>query len=139
MSQKIDSDLTLVTSKIYGIIDKMTLEERQSLLTELERHEKGGKSGIRRKYPRKDYLINVDYAVGDRVYNGLAINFSASGMFIETAKSQLPKFHRGNQLILTFSHPETKDNLKITGEIARIDDKGIGVKFDESIVDWWSP
>jgi hypothetical protein len=139
MSQKIDSDLALVTSKIHGLINKMSLEERRNLLTELERHEKGEKSGIRRKHPRKNYLINVDYVVGDRVYNGLAINFSSGGMYIETAKSQLPKFRRGNQLILTFAHPETQDNLKITGEIARIDNKGIGVKFDQSIIDWWSP
>lgn len=138
MSQKIDSDLALVTSKLYGIIDKMSLEERRSLLTELERHEKGEKSSFRRKHPRKNYLINVDYTVGNRLYNGLAINFSASGMYIETAKSLLPKFHRGNQLILTFVHPESKDNIKISGEIARIDSKGIGVKFDQNIIDWWS-
>lgn len=138
MSQKIDNELTLITSKLYGIIQKMTLEERRDLLTNLERHTDEEKSTARRKYARKNYRINVDYALEDRLYNGLAINFSASGMYIEASKTVLPKFNRGNQLILTFIHPENKENVKITGEIARIDDEGIGVQFDKNIVDWWS-
>ena len=138
MSQKIDNDLALVTSKLYGIIEKMSIAERRDLLTELERHEKGEKSKIRRKHPRKNYLINVDYTVGDRIFSGLAINLSATGIYIEATKNTLPKFRRGHQVLLTFVHPENKDHVKITGEIARIDDKGIGVKFDRSILNWWS-
>jgi len=136
---KIEDDLSMVTAKIYGIIQKMTLEERQSLLTELERHQKGGASAIRRKHPRKNYLVQVDYRVGDRVFNGMAINLSAVGMFIETPRNLLPRFSRGNQIILTFTHPERKEHVKITGEIARIDESGIGVRFDQSIIDWWTP
>lgn len=93
----------------------------------------------RRKHGRKNYRIYVDYTAGDRLYSGIAINFSASGMYIEASKSVLPRLNRGNQLVLTFVHPENKENIKITGEIARIDNEGIGVKFDQSIIDWWSP
>jgi len=134
-----DDNIAVITSKLIGLILKMPLEDRRRLLTEVERgHNKDGKRDIRRKYNRQDYLINIDYTVKDRLYNGFAVNLSASGIFIESSKSSLPKFSPGDRMILSFDHPGREEHMKITGKIARIDDKGVGVMFDQAILDWWT-
>ncbi len=138
MSPHKDDNIALVTSKLIGLILKMPFEERQKLLTEVERKGSGEPNYIRRKYDRQDYLINIDYTVSNRLYNGFAINISAGGLFIESPKSILPKFSPGDQVILSFDHPGKKEHMKLTGKIARIDQKGIGVHFEQAILDWWT-
>jgi len=133
-----EDNLSTITARLIGLILKMSLEERRQLLTEVERHQDGQKSLIRRKHTRKNHLINVDYMVKNRLFNGFAINLSADGVFIESSKNLLPIFSQKDQVILSFDHPEKKEHLKVTGEIARIDSKGIGIKFDRAIMDWWT-
>ncbi len=133
-----DDNISVVTSKLIGLILKMPIEDRRRLLTEVERQHQGQKNFIRRKYDRQDYLINIDYTVSNRFYNGFAVNLSASGAFIESPKSLLPNFSKGDQVILSFDHPTKQEHMKITGEVARIDKAGIGVMFDQAVVDWWT-
>ena len=133
-----DDNISVVTSKLIGLILKMPLEDRRRLLTEAERQQQGQKNLIRRKYDRQEYLIHVDYTISDRFYNGFAVNLSASGAFIESPKSLLPNFSKGDQVILSFDHPTKQEHMKITGEVARIDKAGIGVMFDQAVVDWWT-
>jgi len=116
----------------------MPLEDRRRLLTEVERQRQGQKNFIRRKYDRQDYLIHIDYTVNNRLHNGFAVNLSANGAFIESPKSLLPDFSKGDQLILSFDHPSKQEHMKITGEVARIDKGGIGVMFDQAVLDWWT-
>ena len=136
-SQK-DNNLSIVTAKLFRLILKLPLEDRRKLLTEVERKQPGQQSHIRRKYDRRDYLINIDYTVNDRMFNSFAVNLSASGLFIESPKNMLPKFSLGDQMILSFDHPGKQEHMKITGEIARIDKKGVGIMFDQTILDWWT-
>jgi hypothetical protein len=133
-----DDNISVVTSKLIGLILKMPLEDRRRLLTEVERQHQGQKNLIRRKYDRQDYLINIDYTVSNRFYNGFAVNLSANGAFIESPKSLLPNFSKGDQVIFSFDHPTKQEHMKITGEVARIDKAGIGVMFDQAVVDWWT-
>jgi hypothetical protein len=133
-----DDNISVVTSKLIGLILKMPLEDRRRLLTEVERQGQGQKNFIRRKYDRQDYLINIDYTVKNRFYKGFAVNLSASGAFIESPKSLLPNFSKGDQVILSFDHPTKQEHMKITGEVARIGKAGIGVSFDQAVVDWWT-
>jgi hypothetical protein len=132
------NNLAVITAKLIGLILKMPLDERRKLLTEMEQHQNGQKSPIRRKHPRKNHFIQVNYTVNKRLFNGFAINLSASGVFIELPKNMMPAFFKDDQVILSFDHPEKNEPLKITGEIARIDTKGIGIKFDQAILDWWA-
>ena len=133
-----EDNISVITAKLIGIILKMPLEDRRKLLTEVERRQDGQKNPIRRKHARKDHFIQVDYTVNERLFNGFAINLSADGVFIESPKSALPMLSPKDQVILSFDHPEKKEHLKITGEIARTDPKGIGIKFDRAIMDWWT-
>lgn len=136
-SQK-NNNISLVTSKLFGLILKMPLEERRRLLTQVERKQQGQNNDIRREYERQDYLINIDYTVKDRLYKGFAINLSAGGIFIESSKSAMPDFTPGDHVILSFDHPNKQEHMKISGDVARVDKKGIGIKFDQAIIDWWT-
>jgi Tfp pilus assembly protein PilZ len=133
-----DDNISVVTSKLIGLILKMPLEDRRRLLTEVERNHEGQRNFIRRKHDRQDYMIHIDYMVSDRLYNGFAINLSANGAFIESPKNFLPNFSQGDQVILSFEHPTKQEHMKITGEVARIDKAGIGVMFDQAVLDWWT-
>lgn len=131
-------NISVITARLIGLILKMPVEERARLLTELERQQDGEKTLLRRKFNRKKHLISVDYTVNKQMHNGFALNLSASGVFIESPKTLLPTFSKNDQVILSFDHPESKEHLKITGAIARVDEKGVGIKFDRAIVDWWT-
>jgi len=137
-ASKKNNNISVVTSKLIGLILKMPLEDRRRLLTEVERQRQGQKNFIRREYDRQNYLINIDYTVSDRFYNGFAVNLSASGAFIESPKNILPNFSKGDQVILSFDHPNKQEHMKITGEIARIDKAGFGIIFDQAVLDWWT-
>ncbi len=133
-----DDNISVVTAKLFGLILKLPLEDRRRLLTEVERKQQGQKSYIRREYDRQDYLINIDYTISDRFYKGFVLNLSASGVFIESPESVMPKFSQGDQIILSFDHPNQQEHMKLNGKIARIDKKGVGVKFDQTILNWWT-
>lgn len=87
----------------------------------------------------KELLINIDFSIKDRLYKGFSINLSASGAFIESSKSVLPNFSPGDGVMLSFEHPVKKEHVKISGSIVRIDKKGIGVMFNQPILEWWTP
>ena len=59
------------------------------------------------------------------VYNDFTKDISFGGVFIETSTP----FSVGQEISLTFPIPNQQKHIKITGEIVRISDQGIGVKF----------
>ena len=79
-----------------------------------------------RKHARKSCLINVNYAVGGRVFTNYIQDISTTGVFIETTES----FPEGQEMLMTFSFPDREDSLKIAGEVTRNTPEGIGVKFN---------
>ena len=70
----------------------------------------------------------VEYVAQGRAYTDFIRNISRNGMFIET---HWP-FMSGEKLSLTFNPPEIKRSIKISGEIVRINPKGIGVKCEST-------
>ena len=122
-----NNDVSAITAKLFGIILKMPLEERRDLLADLETKQNAKK----RKHPRRDYFMVVEYAVEDRLFSGYIKNISPGGLFIEMDLSE--KVAPGQRLTLTFSHPDTGKHIKTHGEIVRIEDSGIGVHFDDLI------
>ncbi|NOY68154.1 MAG: PilZ domain-containing protein [Deltaproteobacteria bacterium] len=121
--------ISAITAKLFGLILRMPVEERRSLLSELE-----AKAGAKkRQETREDYFMVVQYAVGDKLSSGYIKNISSGGIFVETPSDILKEVTCGNRITLTFSHPTTKKNVKINGEIVRIEDSGIGINFDGKI------
>jgi len=83
----------------------------------------------KRQYPRKVPLVVVDFVIQDRAYSGFIHNISEGGAFIETVES----FSTGREITMTFASTENQNHIKISGEIVRIEPKGIGVKFQGNI------
>jgi hypothetical protein len=74
---------------------------------------------IRIKSPKQ-----VQFVVSNRPYQGIIFNESKGGVFIETRGP----FSQGQEVSMTFVS-NYGIQIQRTGEIARVDPKGIGVKF----------
>ena len=107
--------------RLFEIISDMSEEEQKELMNDLENRE------IKkiRKHPRKECLIAVNYATKGRAYQNFIQDISTEGVFIETRES----FAVGDKILLTISYSNEQRPFKIEGEVARIDSKGVGIKF----------
>jgi Tfp pilus assembly protein PilZ len=123
-------DRNEVRAFIFGIIDDMSDAEMRQLLKDLENWQKS--KNEKRKNPRRSTLIDITYSSDKRrVFEDFVRNISDGGLYIETnLVSEL-----GQQLNMTFSHPETGNPIKVLGKIVRVDSKGIGVKFNKLLSD----
>jgi uncharacterized protein (TIGR02266 family) len=79
----------------------------------------------KRSYIRKPFFMPVDYSTQDRVYRDFIKDISTGGVFIETLRP-LPV---GQEISMAFSFPSLRQNFKISGDVVRMDPKGIGVAF----------
>jgi Tfp pilus assembly protein PilZ len=114
-------NISAVTARIIEIVLAMPLDERRTLLKYLEDKHIAG----RRKYSRKTYFMEVDFATPDRVSRGYIQNISSDGLFVETRES----LSVGQRITLSFKLPNSKEHIKISGEIVRVSSQGIGVKL----------
>lgn len=110
-----------VVDRIHDLIRMMPEDELQTLLKELEQRVLKGE----RKHHRKPFFTAVDYATQDSLYKDFIKDISSGGVFINTS---MP-FSIGQEISLTFPTPNQQAHIKITGEIVRVNDEGIGVKF----------
>jgi len=79
----------------------------------------------KRTYIRKPFFMSVDYSTRDRVYRDFIKDISTGGVFIETLRP-LPV---GQEISMAFSFPNHRQNVKISGDVVRMNPKGIGVSF----------
>lgn len=114
-------NISALTARIIEIVLAMPIEERRTLLRYLEEEHISG----RRKYPRKAYFMEVNFATPDRVISGYIRNISSDGMFVETREP----FSIGQHVTLTFKLPNSMAHVKVNGEIVRVSSEGFGVKF----------
>jgi Tfp pilus assembly protein PilZ len=123
-------DRNEVRAFIFGIIDDMSDAEMRQLLKDLEKWQES--KNEKRKHPRKTTLMDITYSSDKRrVFEDFVQNISAGGLYIETnLVSEL-----GQQLNMTFSHPESGNPIKVSGMIVRVDSGGIGVRFNKLISD----
>jgi Tfp pilus assembly protein PilZ len=106
---------------IFKTINSMSDEEMLQLFIKL----KSFQHKEQRKYSRKNFLTIIDYNVGDRYYRDFIHDISGSGVFIETDH----KFPVGQTILMTFMSPDNKKPFRISGEIIRSQEDGIGVAF----------
>ncbi|MDZ7830605.1 MAG: PilZ domain-containing protein [Desulfobacterales bacterium] len=121
------TNISAITARLFRLILKMPPEERRELLEDLESRQDAKK----RQYPRKDYFMDVQYVINERLYDGYIKNISPAGIFIETAHEDTKTIQSGDPVILTFEHPDSKNPLKITGDVVRVEEGGIGVNFHQ--------
>jgi Tfp pilus assembly protein PilZ len=110
-----------VTSRLFRLIGKMTDEERHGLLDEIET-----RPFLRKRlHHRKPYFSVVDYSTQDYHFADFIQNIDAEGIFISTSRP----FSFGQELSLAFPLPVSQEHITVPGEVVRVEDEGIGVKF----------
>ena len=110
-----------VRAYLFRLLNDMSDEELRQLLKELEERQ----NKKQRKYFRKGFLTAIDYNVGDRYYRDFIKDLSGSGVFIKSSQT----FSVGQTILMTFMYPDNQKPFRINGEIIRIHEDGIGVKF----------
>ena len=110
-----------VRAFLFRLLNDMSDEEMRQLLKELEERQ----YKKQRKYSRKDFLTIIEYNVDNRYYKDFIQDISGSGVFIKTSQT----FSVGQTILMTFMSPDKQKPFRINGEIIRIHEDGIGVKF----------
>jgi len=114
---------------LVGWVMNMSIEDRCRLLGEVK-----SKQGLsRREFARKGYVTPVYFAVKGILQNGYTRNISNSGLLIETIKDLGRKFILGDPIIINFTHPQAKKEIKIRGRIVRMTRSDIAVCFNSQI------
>ena len=122
-----DLNISAVTARIIEIVLAMPVDERRTLLKYLEEKHIAG----RRKYPRKTYFMEVNFATPDRAASGFIQNISSDGLFVETKEPHAI----GQHITLSFRLPNSQEHIKVGGQIVRVAPQGIGVKLGMNLND----
>ena len=90
----------------------------------------------RRKTPRSDLLVRVNYTAVDSLFSELARNINEGGIFIESEAPQPV----GTTVELEFKLPGTDEPLDVIGRVVRVDHEGpdgsgMGIEFENLDVD----
>ncbi|MFH0924642.1 MAG: PilZ domain-containing protein [bacterium] len=78
----------------------------------------------RRKSPRIDIQIEINYKVGKKVFSGITKNISEGGLFLETDQT----IDTDTDLLLTFGLI-SEDQIEVRGLVVYNFSNGIGIKF----------
>ncbi|MDY6990275.1 MAG: PilZ domain-containing protein [Thermodesulfobacteriota bacterium] len=116
----VKAQLNELLKDMQVLIESASEDQQRRLLSSLKDLE----AAERRRHPRKSCSIPVSVGTW-RVFREFAKNISGGGMFIGTSAS----FSPGEHVTLTFSPPNQKKPLRITGRVVRRTAKGIGVEF----------
>ena len=124
-SRESQTNIAVITARLFELILGMSLEERRELLSELDDKRLKG----RRKFHRKDYFMDVDVATAKGAFKGFIQNISSGGALIDTNESLVV----GQNISLAFALPDSEGPVKINGEVTRILPQAIGVRFNTAI------
>ncbi len=86
----------------------------------------------RRKTPRADLIVRVNYQTVDQLFSEFARNINEGGLFVETDNA--PEV--GTSVELQFKIPGSTDPIQVTGFVVRItvgdaqDPPGMGIEFE---------
>jgi len=118
-----------VTFRLFDLITSMSEDERIQLLEKVEEWKMNNK----RRHNRKSYLMPADYVIQDNESKGLVKDISAGGAFLKP--NEVKSLSIGQEILLVIPYPDNRRNVRIKGEIVRIDSQGVGIKFRrESII-----
>ena len=78
-----------------------------------------------RKYFGKNQLLLASCQTANSVFSEYIQDLSSGGAFIQTDKN----LTIGQEIAMTISLPNSRKELKATGEIVRVSPKGVGVEF----------
>jgi Tfp pilus assembly protein PilZ len=122
-----------LTSTLFRLIGSMSDDQQATLLDQLQQHpvktvNLEETEIALRSHTRKSCMLNIDYTVEDRNFEGFMLDISPAGAFIETGEP----FTAGQPIHLSFSLPNSPGRLNINGKILWKGMLGIGVKFSDT-------
>jgi hypothetical protein len=115
-------------AEIQKLLDGMPEAGIQKLLKGLEKRRQS-KPVDKRKYYRKDSSIYAICETDQCYFRDFIKNVSAEGLFLETETA----LSAGDEIFISFFHPDSKTSIKTTGKIVSVDPKGVGVKLHDII------
>ena len=121
-------DIKKVRSRISEIISRMSEAESRKLLKGQEKWRQS-RPPDKRKHHRKYASIYAICETKDCNFRDFTKNISAGGAFIET---ETPLSVNEN-VFMTLLHSSFEVPIRTGGQIVRVDPKGIGVKFKNTI------
>ena len=110
---------------IFKLIVDLSDNHRLVLMKQLEEITSRGPNADKRKYVRKDCLINARISIGNRISNCFILDISPYGAFADSSEG-LP----GQSSKLMFSLPHNRDRIILSGEVVWSDSQGSGIKFN---------
>ena len=113
---------TSVADRLIELIASMTDTEQEKLLNYLE------PKIPKRKHQRHTGYIFIRYIIDNQKYKGIMKDISGGGVFVETNKS----FSIGQEVFMEIPFSNITGSVKIKGLIVRLDENGIGIKFDQT-------
>lgn len=114
-----------VQDRLIRMIMEMSDTERKELLIRWEQY----RQNEMREYPRKPALIPVDCSSFEACFTDFIQDISSGGVFIQTDGH----FFVGQQITLTFTIPKAEEDISVSGEVIRVNTRGIGVRFNEPL------
>jgi len=84
----------------------------------------------KRRAPRLNRLVEVDFAVGGRFYRGFINNLSETGVYVDTPE----QFTVGEEITISCPAIDTGGHVKRDGMIVRLTETGIAVHFQQSVM-----
>jgi SH3-like domain-containing protein len=82
----------------------------------------------KRRAPRSNRLIEVDFAVSGKFFRGFINNLSETGVYIDTPE----KFNVGQDITISCPSIDTAGHIKRDGMIVRLTETGVAVHFQQS-------
>ena len=121
-----------IVATLQGLINNMSDDEQLTLLERLQAQPNNPANPEEteialRRYSRKSCMINTDYVIESRNFEGFMLDINPAGAFIETSDA----FTEGQQIQLAFTLPNNPGRLTLTGEILWNSKLGIGIGFKE--------
>ena len=110
---------------IFKLIVDLSDNQRLVLMKQLEEITTGSPGADRRKYIRKDCLINARISIANRISNCFILDISPYGAFVDSGEGL-----SGQSSKLMFSLPHNRDRIILSGEVVWGDTQGSGIKFN---------
>ena len=127
--QKITLLKLLVRDKLVDYLFKSIIDlsdnQRLVLMKQLEQITSNPARYDRRKFIRKDCLINAKISVANKILPCFILDISPYGAFVDTGE----RIWEGQPAKLMFSSPNNRERLILSGEIVWCEDQGAGMKF----------
>ncbi len=108
-----------VFDQLVEMISKMTDAEQEKLLEVLR------KRRPEERAQRISLYTETSFTVGNKAYNGMVLDLSSGGCFIETDE----EFATGQEVSINLKRSRDAKIIKVKGRVARIESNGIGVQF----------